>query len=239
MFFVYYPNAIHIISSVNTDINMALSNDGSKAQITKSLSVAASDLKSAADSWANIERIIGLPEALYVVGKRLPILPIFLKSLESSIENKEETKDSKESFATANRFADLSKRRAKYFDAIFNAVSTTDNQKTAEEKYRIEAKKRGGKPAEAILKELLALALELTELVADECLKSSLQAAYDEVAELAPSLAEGITGHISMNNNGDGTQLYHNGQGDQNQCTGGTQYNGNGCTFHAPPPAKN
>ncbi|KAL6789203.1 hypothetical protein J3E68DRAFT_414009 [Trichoderma sp. SZMC 28012] len=216
---------------------MTLSSEANRAQITRSLSVAAFVLERTADSWGAIQKIIGLPEALYVVGKTLPILPILLKSLESSIKSNEETKDSKESFAAAYRFAELSQQQAKYFDAIFDAISTTDNHNTKEQKYRIAAEKCGGKPIEAILKDLLQQATGLAaDLVADEDLKSSLQTAYDEVAKLAPSLAEGTKGPMSINNYGDGTQFYHGGEGNQNHNAGGSQYNGNGCTFHVGPP---
>ncbi|KAK4066603.1 hypothetical protein Trihar35433_7030 [Trichoderma harzianum] len=218
---------------------MTSSNDSSKTQVTRSLSVAAFVLERTADSWATVQQVIGLPEALYVVGKTLPILPILLKSLESSIKSSEETKDLKENFAAVYRFAELSQQQAKYFDAIFDAISTADNHNTKEEKYRIAAEKYGGKPIEAILKDLLQQAASLaTELVADEDLKSSLQAAYDEVAKLTPSLAEGPKGAVSVNNYGDGTQFYHGGEGNQNHNAGGSQYNGNGCTFHVAQPAQ-
>ncbi|KAF3073898.1 hypothetical protein CFAM422_004203 [Trichoderma lentiforme] len=218
---------------------MTLSSDANRAQITRSLSVAAFVLENTAESWDAIQSIIGLPEALYVVGKTLPILPILLKSLESSIKNNEETKDSKESFAAAYRFAELSQQQAKYFDAIFDAVSSTDNHNTKEQKYRIAANKCGGRPIEAILKDLLQQAAGLaTKLVADEDLKSALKAAYDEVAKLTPSLAEDVEGHVAINNYGDGVQLYHAGEGDQNHCTGGNQYNGNGYNFHTSSPPK-
>ncbi|KAJ4863139.1 hypothetical protein T069G_04093 [Trichoderma breve] len=220
---------------------MTSSNDtSSKTQVTRSLSVAAFVLERTADSWATVQQIIGLPEALYVVGKTLPILPILLKSLESSIKSSEETKDLKENFAAVYRFAELSQQQAKYFDAIFDAISTADNHNTKEEKYRIAAEKYGRKPIEAILKDLLQRAASLaTELVADEDLKSSLQAAYDEVAKLTPSLPEVPKGAVSVNNYGDGTQFYHGGEGNQNHnAGGGHQYNGNDCTFHVAQPAQ-
>lgn len=215
---------------------MASSSDESKAQITESLSLAASDLERTADSWATIKQTTGLPKALCVVGEKLPILRVFITSLESSIQNTEETEDLKESFAAAHQFAVLFQQQAKYFVVIFNAVSTTDNRNTKEEKYRIAAEQCGGKPIEAMLKDLLQQAADVaTKLVADEDLKSSLQTACDEVAKLAPSLAEGTKGPISISNNGHGTQLYHSGKGHQNHCSGGSQYTGDSCTFNMGP----
>lgn len=221
---------------------MTLSGDGSKAQATRSLSVAAFVLERTADSWANIQQIIGLPDALYVVGKALPILPIILKSLESSIKNGEETKELNEEFTAAYQFAELSQQQAKYFDAVFDAVSTADHHYTKEEKYRSTAEKYGGTAIEAVLKDLLQRATNLAAtLVTDEDLKSSLQSTYDEVAKLKPSLVKSPKGHVSLKNYGEGNQFYHGGVGHQNHCSGGNQNTGNGYTIHvaSSPSSKN
>ncbi|PTB54722.1 hypothetical protein M431DRAFT_494942 [Trichoderma harzianum CBS 226.95] len=218
---------------------MKLPSDRNKIQITRMLSTAASVFKQTADSWATIQQVTGLPEALYGVGKTLPILTEFLKSLEPSLKINEEEKEAKEKkIAAAVQFAKLSEQQAQYFDAILDAIKA-ESQIPKAKRYRIAAVKRGGEPVEAILKEMLQQAIDLaTMLSVDEKLKSSLQAAYDEVAELKPSLEEDDGAPVSINNWGDGVQLYHAGEGHQNHCTGGSQYNGNGYTFHTASPPK-
>ncbi|KAL6829144.1 hypothetical protein J3E69DRAFT_229755 [Trichoderma sp. SZMC 28015] len=211
---------------------MTLSHDGNKAQVTKSLSAAAYVLERTAESWANIQQISGLPEALYVVGKTLPNLPILLKSLESSIKNSEETKEVKDKYAAASQFAELSQQQAKYFNLIHDAVATSDSYNKGKE-YRAAAKKSGGTAIEAIMKDLLQRAKGLAAvLVTDEDLKSRLQEAYEEVAKLEPSLAEDPKGHVSLENYGAGNQFYHGGGGNQNHCSGGNQYTGDGYTIN-------
>ncbi|OPB44044.1 hypothetical protein A0O28_0023620 [Trichoderma guizhouense] len=201
---------------------MTLSSHAIRAQATKSLSIAAYVLERTAENWCTIQKIVGLPKALYVVGETLPLLPILLKSLESSIKNNEETKDLKESLPAAFQFAELSQQQAKYFNAIFDAILTTDNHNTKEQKYRIAAEKWGGKPIEAVLKDLLQQATSLaTELVTDEDLKSWLEECYDKVAKLNSFLVEDSKGFVIINNYGFGSQFYHHGQANQNQCSEG------------------
>ncbi|KAL7909034.1 hypothetical protein GGI35DRAFT_425100 [Trichoderma velutinum] len=211
---------------------MTLSTDGSKTQVTKSLSAAAFVLERTAESWAKIQEINGLPEALYVVGKTLPNLPILFKSLESSIKNSEETKDIRDKYAAASQFAELSQQQAKYFNAIYDAVATSDGY-NKEKIYRMIAKKYGGTAIEAIMKDLLQRAKDLAAaLVTDEDLISRLQEAYEEVAQVEPSLAEEPKGHVSIENYGAGNQFYHGGGGNQNHCSGGNQYTGDGYTIN-------
>ncbi|KAL7794649.1 hypothetical protein V8C43DRAFT_304647 [Trichoderma afarasin] len=212
---------------------MASPHDGNKDQIIKSLSAAAYVLDSTAESWAKIQEISGLPQALYVVGKTLPNLPILLTSLESSIKNSEETKEVKDKYAAATQFAELAKQQATYFKLIYDAVKSSDSYDKAKV-YRAVAKKNGGTAIETIMKDLLQRAKVLAAaLITDEDLKSRLEEAYEEVAEVEPSLVEDPKGQVYIKNYGPGNQFYHGGAGgNQNHCSGGHQYTGDGYTIN-------
>ncbi|KAL6815539.1 hypothetical protein GGI42DRAFT_311770 [Trichoderma sp. SZMC 28013] len=215
---------------------MALPHDGSKTQVIRSLSVAAFVIENTAESWGSIRQTVGLPEALRVVGKTLPLLPIFLKSLESTIKDSKETKETKEireNYAAMYQFAELCQQHAKYLSTIFDAVTSTEGNHTAEEKYRTAAEKSGGTPIEVIMKMLLQQAISLaTTLTTQQDLISSLYAAMDEVVKVKPSLGEEDKTGVVINNYGQGNQFYHAGSGNQNHCAGGSQYTGDGYVIH-------
>ncbi|KAL5083045.1 hypothetical protein Trisim1_002241 [Trichoderma cf. simile WF8] len=210
---------------------MTLQRDANKAQVAKSLSTAAFILERTADSFASIQEINGLPEALYTFGKTIPILPIFLKSLESSILNGEN--ELEEKYATAYQFAELCQKEAKYFDAIFDAIASTDRYSNKQEKYLIVAENWGRRPIETVWKDLLLRAIGFAaEFEIDDEIKPSLQAAFDEMVKVNPSLAEEEKKGVVITNHGDGTQFYHGGKGNQNHCTGGIQCTGDGYVIH-------
>jgi hypothetical protein len=176
---------------------------------------------------------VGLPEALYVTAKSLPLLSILLRSLETSLGESEETKERGEKYEATYQFAELCQQQAKYLEAILKAVATDDTSVTAHEKYSTAVGENGEVAVEGIMKTLLKRAISLADTqLADDDLKSRLQIAFEEVDKLKPSLDEDSKGNVSIKNFGAGNQFYHGGRGHQNHCSGGIQITGNGATNH-------
>ncbi|KAL7955692.1 hypothetical protein V8C34DRAFT_316237 [Trichoderma compactum] len=181
---------------------MTSSNNWTKLQVTRELSGAAFVFEKAAEQWANIDETADLPEALYIAPQALAYIPMLLRSLEVT-----------------------------YFNSIFEAVTSPSKFPTRDEKYRLAAEKYGGIPIEAAVRELLHEAINSVEVLSDEDgLKSALQAQFDKVDKLKPSLTQNPKGTISVNHYGRGNQFYHGGRGHQNHCEGGIQITGDNAT---------
>lgn len=212
-------------------VNMTSSNNRTKLQVTRELSGAAFVFEKAAEQWANIDETADLPEALYIAPQALAYIPMLLRSLEGYIIEIQEANALKEKYGEIYEFAELCQKQVTYFNSIFEAVTSSGKFPTRDEKYRLAAEKCGGLPIEVAVKELLQEAINLATLLSDEDgLKSELQAAFDKVDKLKPSLTQTPKGTISVNHYGRGNQFYHGGRGHQNHCEGGIQITGDNAT---------
>ncbi|KAI0597074.1 hypothetical protein F4775DRAFT_265248 [Biscogniauxia sp. FL1348] len=175
----------------------------------------------------------GLPEAFPVVAKHLPLVHKTLKHIQNYLANHDKTKATRGKYKHICQFAETCQKQAGYIEDIFVAVTAAKDPDQARDRYRSVVVKAKGARIESVLQDILKEAMNVADApLVDDKLIDRLQKAQTEASELKPSLNEDYTGLVTLNNYGEGSQLYHGGRGNQNHCTGGVQVTGDGAVNH-------
>ncbi|OTA86001.1 hypothetical protein M434DRAFT_15977 [Hypoxylon sp. CO27-5] len=206
-----------------------------KDQVIRTLDNATYALSGALGQCTADQDFTGLGDAFPVVAKRLPILLQTLESMKVSLGNAEEKEELKKKYKAVSQFAEVCRSQAGYFQDIFAAIAVNDSVPKLEH-YRNAVADADGARIESVMRKLLDQAVDVAAapLVSDDLIEK-LEHAQDEVAALGPFLKDDHRGSTTLNNYGGGSQFYHNGNGNQNHCSGGVQVNGDGSTNHFAP----
>ncbi|OTA68562.1 hypothetical protein K449DRAFT_398919 [Hypoxylon sp. EC38] len=205
-----------------------------KDQVIRTLDNATYALSGALGRCNADQDFTGLGDAFPVVAKRLPILLQTLESMKGHLGNTEEKEEFKKKYKAVSQFAEICRSQAGYFQDIFTAIAVNDSVPKIDHYHNAVADADGAR-IESVMRKLLdqAVNVAVVPFVSDDLIEE-LERARDEVGALGPSLKDVHRGSTTLNNYAGGSQFYHNGNGNQNHCSGGVQVNGDGATNNFP-----
>lgn len=167
-------------------------------------------LRETAKAWDNIHQVEDLPEIFYMTGKLLPLL---LRALRSIARELEKASTAIGNFSSIVNFSKKCDGEIRYLDDVFARVTDDAKLSKAERRY-IVAKEQGGVSLEAVMKDLLTMALRINisgHRFFEDGLMISIEKALEDLSRLTPSPSSmGTSGRV-LSAYSSGTQFYHSG----------------------------